>query len=103
MLELSCTKPPRKVALEADEGTIHRVWLETKRLLQIRTVVRHRWCGDRFGLKNRFFLTFLPLHRLIPGSKVVQVAQIVPDSGSGQVLCCAQLLLILTEYLLSKG
>src|SRR5713226_4396398 len=79
MLDVPCTQSPRKVPLETDEGTIDRVRLEVKNLLQIETVVGECWGCYPFRSEREFSLSSLPPDGFIPGSKVTQVAEIVTN------------------------
>ncbi len=82
MSDAFCGQQPCKVPLETDQAAIDRVWLEMKNLLQIGTVVSERGRGDRFREERRFFLSPLSPDGFAPESKVAEVAEIVPNSGS---------------------
>src|SRR5690348_16766090 len=97
MLDVPCTHSPCKVPLETDEGTIDRVRLEVKNLLQVATVVGESWGCHAFWSERACFLSSLAPDGFTPSSKVTQVAEIVANGGHSEVLFRTKPSLILCD------
>src|SRR5216110_1524795 len=83
--ELSCRDQPSEITLEANKVSVNRVRFLLQRL-EIGSVMSECWGSHGFWCEWSALLTTLLPNRFTPRHKVAQVAEVVADRSTAQVL-----------------